>query len=192
MALLVKNLYCRACGSPLKAKEADLILFCPACRKTMEFLDSDVGEVVPHILAPKSENKDLVYLPFWRIDTDITVTRCDTVGGFLRITKKPMRGLCSFYVCAADLMPRRTAGWNLEFSRSMPKAEEIQDFRRVPHLPAVKNSKIAEKDAEFLFLKHEVDLSGTLQDIEYNFAVRGHELYYVPFIRRGDNLSPAV
>ncbi len=190
--MLVKNLFCRSCGSPLKAKEADLILFCPACGKTMEFLDTDVSQVVPHILEPKSESKDLVYLPFWGIDADIDVTHCDTVGGFLRITKKPMRGLCRFYVCAADLMPRRTAGWNLEFSRSMPKAAEIPDFQRTPHLPAVKNSRTAEKDAEFLFLKHEIDLSGTLQEIEYTFAVRGHELYYIPFIRRGDELTPAV
>ena len=59
-------------------------------------------------------------------------------------------------------------------------------------MPAVKTSRTAEKDAEFRFLKHEIDLSGILQEIEYTFAVRGHELYYIPFIRRGDELTPAV
>lgn len=192
MAMMVKNLKCSSCGAPLKAKETDLVLFCTACGKTMEFLDSDVGEVLPHILAPVRDDTDLVYLPFWGIDAAVDVTHEDTVGGFLRITKKPMRGACRFYVCAADLLPRKTAGWNLEFTRDFPQASEISDFRRIPHLPALKSSKTAEKDAEFLFLKHEIDLSGTLQELEYTFSILGHELYYIPFVRRGEDLSPAV
>ncbi|HJK05256.1 MAG TPA: hypothetical protein O0X65_04100, partial [Methanocorpusculum sp.] len=65
MAMMVKPLKCSSCGSLLKAKEADLVLFCSACGKTMEFLDSDVGEISFHILAPNREDKDLIYLPFW-------------------------------------------------------------------------------------------------------------------------------
>ena len=162
MAMIVKNLKCSSCGEPLKEKETDLVLFCTACGKTMEFLDSDVGEFLHHILVPASDDKDLVYLPFWEIDAEVDIKHEDTVGGFLLITKKPMRGACRFYVFAADLLPRKTDGWNLKFTRDLPQASEISDFMRFPHLPALKSSKTAEKDAEFLFLKHEIDLYGTL------------------------------
>ena len=59
-------------------------------------------------------------------------------------------------------------------------------------MPALMSSTNAEKEAEFLFLKREIDLAGTLQELEYPFSGVGHELYYIPFLRRGDDLTPAV
>lgn len=190
--MMVKNLKCTACGSPLKAKEADLVLICPSCGKPMEFIERDVDEVSLHILAPSSADKDLVYLPFWEIDADVVVSHRDSSGFGLPFGKKPMRDACRFYVCAADLTPKKTAGWNMEFTRAFPSASEVSNFRTVSHMPAVKSSKTAEKDAEFLFLKHEISLSGTLQELEYTFLVTGHALSYLPFIHHGDVFTPAV
>lgn len=58
MAMMVKNLKYTACGSLLKAREADMILICPSCGKPMEFLERDVNEVSLHILAPHSADKN--------------------------------------------------------------------------------------------------------------------------------------
>lgn len=188
MGMIVKNLICSSCGSPLKSKEADLILFCPHCESTMEFLDTDAGPVGLQILVSSALEKEVVYIPFWRVDADISVDRVESTGGFLERGTKPLRGAQRFYVCAAGGMKN---GWNMEFTRVPPAAEEVSGFGRSTRLAAVKTSGAAAKDAEFLFLKQEVAAAGTLQEIEYTFRVTGHEVVYIPFVRSGSGYAPA-
>ena len=206
MAMIVKNLMCSRCGSPLKSKETDLVLFCTHCGATMEFVDNDAEPVGLHILASSAVEREVVYIPFWRVDADISVDRVESTGGFPGFGMKPMRGPQRFYVCAAgevhvkDLggtqalraCTRLKDGWNVEFTRVPPAGEEIPDFGRSSRLEAVKTSRAAEKDAEFLFLKQEVAAVGTLQEIEYTFQVKGHEVVYVPFVRSGSGYTPAL
>lgn len=189
MALFVKNLVCSSCGSPLRSKEADLVLFCPHCGSTMEFVDVDAGPVGLHIFAASAAESAVVYVPFWRVDAHISVDRVESTGGFLGRGAQPLRGDQRFYVCAAGGVKD---SWNVEFTRAPPVAEEVSGFGRAARLAAVKTSGAAAKDAEFLFLKQEVAAAGTLQEIEYTFAVTGHEVVYVPFVRSGSGYTPAL
>lgn len=187
MAMLVKNLTCSNCGSPLKSKEADLVLFCSHCGSTMEFMDNDCGPVQLHILAPKAE-KDVIYVPFWQIDAEISVEKLDTTHGFLERGSEPLRGPQRFYVAAAETVAE---GWNGEFTRNPPITVERTDFGSFSHVAATKTSRAAEMDAEFLFLKQEVEAAGTLQDIEYTFRIVGHAVVYIPFVVSKNGYSPA-
>ena len=58
---------------------------------------------------------------------------------------------------------------------------EENDFGGIDKMPAIITHSDAAREAEFLFLAHELEKAGILQEISYRFNVLGYELLYMPF-----------
>ncbi|WOF15902.1 hypothetical protein F1737_03920 [Methanoplanus sp. FWC-SCC4] len=192
----LKTLKCTNCGNPLTSKEKDKIFVCSKCQNIMEFLDGDVKKVESTIARfNKSGNSEKVYMPFWVVNTDIKVNSEKIVGGrvmrFLKSEKK-MSGNQDLYVCAADISPDIVKGWNVEFTLRPPAIEEEDNFQGIPRVPAFIDNHGAKQHSEFMFLRHEAEISGTLQKIDYDFNINSYRIVYVPFYKNKNKYQVGI
>ena len=56
---------CPQCGAPVSLDEADRVLACPFCRTRLYLVTPDHFRY--HIPAPERRDKDMLYLPYWRL-----------------------------------------------------------------------------------------------------------------------------
>ncbi|WP_343089312.1 hypothetical protein [Methanocalculus natronophilus] len=185
--LRLKSLACTSCGASLSAKKRDLALACPKCEKIMEFDTGNLNDLVTRVAGFGTEKGgEKIYIPFWVVDADLNVTDKKVIGGRIgRFFKgqKQLSGQMKFWICAADIENDQRKEWNMEYTLKQPSFTEQNGFQRVDRLPVVMNREDAAQAAEFLFLRHEVEISGTLQSLTYDFTVHGKELIYLPFYK---------
>jgi len=192
----LKTLKCTNCGAPLTSKERDNIFVCSKCQNIMEFLDGDVKKVNSSIAGfKKPGSSEKVYMPFWVINVDIKVNKEKIVGGrimrFIKSEKK-MAGNQDLYVCAADISPDIVREWNVDFTLETPAIEEENGFLGIPRIAAAIDNNGAKQHSEFMFLRHEADISGTLQEIDYNFNINSYRIVYMPFYRNKNKYTPGI
>ncbi len=184
--MILKELKCPGCGAPLKAKVRDMLLDCSHCGKVLQFADGDVVPVEYLIAAPVQQypNAELLYVPFWVIRGELDVSREEISGGGIRrfiSGQKQMRGVRDFYVCAADMPEKDSRVWNMDLTLTQPEfpdcREHFQDGKKVV---TVMDRDTAAENAEFLFIRYETEIPGTLQKLEYTFHVQGCRILYIP------------
>lgn len=199
--MLLKPIKCPKCGSAITGKQRDLMLQCPAC-DTIYMFDRELCNVtdVPYMIAaPAKEGNGTetkVYVPFWVIHADLNVMHEDISGGAIRRSigdQKQLRGERDFYVCAADSVPEKISRiWNMDLTLGQPALTEQSGFRGALREVMTMDEASARSAAEFLFLRHETEIPGTLQRLEYNFTVRDTKVVYLPAFKSGNNFTPAV
>lgn len=183
--MLLKALKCPYCGAPLKSKVKDHMLLCTHCGKISLFTDSKIEEVDFRIVKPVKEQKDaLVYIPFWIVNATLDVSREKISGGGIRRAvqdKRQMRGTRDFYVCAADAVPEQYSRvWNMDMTLDQPEFELIQEFKNGKREVMTMEKEVAGNNAEFLFIRYETEIPGTLQELEYDFKVNSTKVLYLP------------
>jgi len=198
--MLLKPIKCEKCGSPITGKERDLMLQCPSCG-TIYYFDREkcsVCNVTYSIISPTKEGnlENLVYIPFWSIHAELDVHREEICGGAMRRALKEqreMRGERNFYVCAADAIPEGvTREWNMDLTLGQPKLQEKSGFNKTARIVMSMEKEAALSAAEFLFLRYETEIPGTLQELVYDFNVRDTKVVYLPAFRTKDSFTLAV
>lgn len=183
--MLLKALKCPYCGAPLKSKVKDHMLLCTHCGKISLFTDNKIEEVDFRIVKPVKEQKDaLVYIPFWIVNATLDVSREKISGGGIRRAvqdKRQMRGTRDFYVCAADAVPEQYSRvWNMDMTLDQPEFELMQEFKNGKREVMTMEKEVAGNNAEFLFIRYETEIPGTLQELEYDFKVNSTKVLYLP------------
>lgn len=176
------------------------MLQCPACGTIYHFDREKCGicSVAYSIISPAKEGKteDLIYIPFWSVRAQLDVYNEEISGGaFRRAVKdqRQMRGERDFYVCAAETIPEETTRiWNMDLTISQPNLAQRADFSGVPRIVMSMEKEAALSAAEFLFLRYETEIPGTLQELEYDFKVRDVKVVYLPAFRTGETFTLAV
>ena len=187
--MILKELTCPGCGAPLKAKVRDMLLDCGHCGNVLQFADGEVVPVAYMIAAPvqQQSNAELLYVPFWIIRAELDVSHEDISGGGIRrfiSGQKQMRGVRDFYVCAADMPERDSRVWNMDLTLTQPEFADAGVFRDGTKVVTVMDRDTAIENAEFLFLRYETELPGTLQELEYTFHVQGSRILFIPVWKR--------
>jgi len=185
--MLLKPLKCPKCGSPIKGKERDLMLQCPACGNIQFFnrKTKDTEQISYSIIAPAIEGKGtLTYIPFWTVHATLNVEKEEMVGGGIRRAisgQHKMRGERDFYVCASEYIPEEISRiWNMDLTIAQPQLHSQSDFQQVARIVMTMEESDAESAAEFLFLRYETELPGTLQELDYSFDVKSTSIIYIP------------
>ena len=199
--MLLKPIKCPKCGSPITGKQRDLMLQCPAC-DTIYLFDRELCGVrqVPYTIASPVKEGDgtatKVYIPFWVIHANLNVMYEDISGGAIRRAVKDerqMRGERDFYVCAADSVPEEVSRiWNMELTLNQPVITEQSGFKGAHREVMSMDEESARSAAEFLFLRHETEIPGTLQKLEYDFVIRDSRVVYLPAFKSGETYTPAL
>lgn len=198
--MLLKPIKCEKCGAPITGKERDLMLQCPACGTIYLFDQEKCGicNVAYSIISPAKEGKpeDLIYLPFWVVHAQLDVYNEDISGGGIRRAikdQRQMRGERDFYVCAAETIPEETTRiWNMDLTISQPALTPKSGFNGVSRIVMSMEKEAALSAAEFLFLRYETEIPGTLQKLEYDFKVREVKVVYLPAFKTGNGFTLAV
>lgn len=183
--MLLKELKCPGCGSPLKAKERDMMLQCSHCGKISLFTEGEIKSITFSIARPGKDDKgELIYVPFWIVNADLNVKSEKISGGKLSrfVTgQRQMRGNHDYYVCASDSIPEETSRkWNMDLSTNAPQYNPIDDFKDGKRIKMTMPENVAGENAEFLFLRYETEIPGVLQDLDYDFKVNSAKVLYLP------------
>lgn len=198
--MLLKPIKCEKCGAPITGKERDLMLQCPACG-TIYLFDKEkcgISNVAYSIISPAKEGKpeDLVYIPFWVVHAQLDVfDEKISGGGIRRVIKdqRQMRGERDFYVCAVETIPEDvTRIWNMDLTISQPALTPKSGFNGVSRIVMSMEKEAALSAAEFLFLRYETEIPGTLQKLKYDFKVREVKVVYLPAFKTGSGFTLAV
>lgn len=183
--MLLKELKCSGCGAPLKAKERDMMLKCSHCGKVSLFADGSIKDVALNIAGAKKEgNGELVYVPFWIVNADLNVKSEKISGGMIKRAikdQRQMRGTRDFYVCASKSVPEEFSRvWNMDLTLDQPEITPINDFKGGRREVMTMEKGIAGENAEFLFLRYETEIPGTLQKLDYDFKINSTKVLYLP------------
>ncbi len=189
MSIVLQPLKCLACGAPLKSKERDLMLICEHCGNLSLFADGKTSPVEFAIVKPTVEEKDpLWYVPFWVVNADVIVHREKISGGGISraVTgQKQMCGTRDFYICAADAVPEEYARvWNMELTINQPEFTTIPEFKNGSRMVMTMEKDTAGNNAEFIFLRYEAEIPGTLQELDYDFIVKSAKVLYLPAYKK--------
>lgn len=185
MSILLQQLKCPHCGAPIKSKTRDRILQCDHCDSLSLFEKGKMNPVTFSIAKPVKESTEkLIFVPFWIVDCNVDVHYENISGGGIRRMikgQKKMRGNQMIYICASSAIPEKfSRDWNMSLTLEKPSFEMTSDMRRGERMPMTMDEEIAGNNAEFIFLRYETDLAGTLQDLDYDFIVNSTEVVYLP------------
>ena len=197
MSLILQQLKCSACGAPLKSKERDRMLVCGHCGTLSLFAEGKMNAVGFSIAKPNTEGKDpVVYIPFWLVEAEVKVLHEKISGGGISrmVTgKKQMRGKQTFYICAADSIPEEFARvWNMELTLNPPEFSTIPEFKNGEKIVMTMEKETAESNAEFIFLRYETEIPGTLQELDYDFDVSATKVLYLPAFKKSSGYQLGV
>ena len=197
MSLILQQLKCSACGAPLKSKERDRMLICSHCGTLSLFAEGRTCPVDFSIAAPKTENTDpAVYIPFWVVEADVAVSHEKISGGGIsrKISGKDrMRGMQTFYICAADAVPEENSRvWNMELTIHQPELTLIPEFKNGERMVMTMDKETAVNNAEFIFLRYETEIPGTLQELDYDFRVKSTKVLYLPAYKKSSGYQLGV
>jgi len=190
MTMNAKPLRCIRCQAPITMKERDRVVECGSCHTHLHIEGGDLAPLTVSVTDfTRQEGLPRFFIPFWVIEADIRITeeqvRGARVSRFVR-GRDRMEGKQRFFICAADLPPGVAAWWNATLNGAKPPVSPGGGaIGTVPRIPARLPMADARNEAEFLFLRHELDASGTLQSIDYEFLVDGVTLAYLPFYQDG-------
>ena len=188
--MLLKELKCPGCGAPLKSKERDIMLKCNHCGRISLFADGKVSDVTYSIASSAKEHPgELIYVPFWIVNADLNVHKENIAGGKIsRFIKdqKQMRGTRDFYVCASTIPEEFARKWNMDLTLDQPILNLISDFKGGNRAVMKMEKGIAGENAEFLFLRYEAEIPGTLQKLDYDFRINSTKVLYLPAYKTSD------
>jgi len=195
--MLLRELKCPGCGAPIKAKARDMMLKCSHCDRISLYSKEKSSLVdVSYVIAGASKESKgvLVYVPFWVVNANLDVRRERISGGMIMRTvtgQKQMRGTRDFYVCAADEIPEKySRDWNMDLTLDQPELNPVSDFKGADRAKMTMDKDVAGENAEFLFLRYETEIPGTLQDLDYVFDINSTRVVYLPVWK--DNTSYTI
>jgi hypothetical protein len=188
-------LTCASCNATLSGARRNQVIVCKNCHNANEILKGEVYPVnVTYALSPRGSADEQVYIPFWVLSTEIEISNIRIIGGKI---KRFVKGEHSFdgkhqiWIPAGDLPEKVAENLGYRYSQNYPEYSEGKT-------PLIKDVAVscdhndAMQIAEYIFLKHEVKRSGTLQSIDYSITYSGYELVYLPFEKKEKKLVPLL
>ena len=185
---------CPACGELLDGETDSLILSCRNCDTSWEEAGGQFRSL-PWQRVP-SRQKDATYLPFWKIEVNVTGVVMESFGDFLRLTNQPLvvrpehdrMALC-FWVPAFKIRPQTflNLAKNITLTQKRLPPGEATMARglypvTLPRTEAVQALKIVLAEAAL----NKRDVLPLLPSL--SFHPQATELVYLPFIDNGHDL----
>ncbi|UCC93059.1 MAG: hypothetical protein JSW25_10450 [Thermoplasmata archaeon] len=196
MPIKLKGVKCPSCGTALEGKVADRVYLCD-CGVMHTRDDKEVRQVKYTIALPRDPNAPpsaVIYIPFWRLDSDVMIHYTKSEGGFFNklFGKDWKGGRVSIYVPALDWDPSTFKHWASTITSKPPNIHVGKDFGPFEREPVTMDEEEAKQMADFLILTFEAEKPGVLQQISYEVKVFDMALLYLPFDRSGKTFTPMV
>jgi hypothetical protein len=196
MPVKLVGVKCPSCGTALEGKVADRVYLCD-CGVLHTRTDEGPREVNYTIAQPKdpaTPPSALIYIPFWRLDSDVAIHYTRSEGGFFsKLFGKDWKGgRVSIYIPAVDWEPGTFKHWASTITSQPPNIVPIKEFGGFDREAVVIDETEAQQLADFLILTFEAEKPGVLQQISYEVKVFDMSLLYLPFDRSGRGFQPML
>lgn len=194
MPVYIAAVKCPSCGSPIEGITGDRVFLCQ-CGVLHTRDDLGTRELHHIIASPKSPTAppgSIVFVPFWRLDSQVTIHHQRSEGGWLhKIFGKDWRGgrMCIF-VPAMDWDPNTYKQMASTLTKSPPPIHPATSFGPYERWPVTIEEGEAAALADFMILTFEAEKPGVLQEISFDVRVLGSSLIYFPFDRSRGALKP--
>jgi hypothetical protein len=185
---------CPKCGRPITGIPGDRVFLCE-CGTLHTRDDEGKRPLSFDIAAHNARNPPpevVIYIPFWRLDSDVRIHYQRSKGGFFHklFGKDWKGGKVAIFVPAVDWQPSIYKEWASKITSNPPRYQRVQDFGPYQRMPLTIEEGEAKKLADFLILTFEAEKPGVLQEISYEVKVERATILYLPFNRTGGNLRP--
>jgi len=188
---------CPSCNSPIYMKQKDNLFYCEKCNVMhirdggVEKIDFEVGEFNP------SAQGEKVYVPFWRVYASFVIRSKTVEGGMTFKLAQWIKGGTDsgnmfIYMPASELDAANFKRLAIQLTTSNPRYKTRLNFGGFPRLPTVLSKKEAAEMADFVVVTMEGEQPGVLQTLDYTLTVNDTKMVYLPFIRSGQGLTPAL
>ncbi len=176
-------LKCKKCDSGLTVEVNDNVVYCASCGSGYEIVN---GEMLPLEInfakALLQGEGELVYKPFWLLDTYVKILSRDSSGGWISSLfggSNKTEGNVLFYVPAFWMTVDSTKNLGVNFTQKNPVASPQKYNVKMTGFSIGKDD--AKKLAEFIFLSMEAEKSDTMRNIQYDMQVNSCSVLGIPF-----------
>jgi hypothetical protein len=188
---------CPSCNSPLYMKQKDSVFYCDKCNvmhvrdKGVEKIDFEIGEF------NQTAQGERVFMPFWRVYANLVVRNKSVEGGTLFKIASFLKGDTNtgnifIYIPATDVDANTFKMLATSLTTSAPRYRTRLNFGGIARLPAAITKEAAAELADFVVVTIEAEQPGTLQRLDYQLTINDTKLVYLPFVRSGAGLAPAL
>ena len=185
---------CPSCGQGIEGRSGDRVFLCQ-CGVLHTRDDHGTRQLAYTIAAPRSPDAPIpsvVYIPFWQLDSHVTIHYERSEGGFFhKLFGKDWRGGRMFiFVPAVDWDPSTYKHWATMLTTSPPGIRPGSGFGPYSRWPVTVEEGEASQLADFMILTFEAEKPGVLQEISYEVRVLGSALLFLPFQQSGGGIQP--
>ena len=196
MPVRLTSVKCPSCGQALEGKVADRVFLCD-CGVLHTRDDEGTRELKYTIAMPRDPQPPpsaVIYIPFWRLDSDVAIHYTKSEGGFFsKLFGKDWKGgRVSIYVPGVEWDPNTFKHWASTLTSHPPNIRPAKDFGPYEREPVTMDEAEAKQMADFLILTFEAEKPGVLQQISYEVKVFDMALLYLPFDRAGGSFKPML
>ena len=80
----------------------------------------------------------------------------------------------------------------MNLTLDQPELNPVADFKGANRLRMTMDKDVAGENAEFLFLRYETEIPGTLQDLDYNFNINSTKVVFLPVWKTNSSYTIGV
>jgi len=188
---------CPSCNSPIYMKQVDRMFYCDRCNvlhsrdKGVEKIDFEIGEFAP------SAQGEKFFMPFWRVYASFVVRSKRSEGGtmfklFSWLKGGSDSGNMFIYIPAAEMDTASFRRLATQFTSSSPRYATRLNFGGMQRMPVAITKEEASELADFVVVTMEAEQPGVLQTLDYSLTVNDTKMVYLPFVRTGQGMMPAL
>ncbi len=188
---------CKSCDSGLTTEVNDNVVYCASCGNGWEIVDGGLVPIDINFAKPLIQGTgELIYKPFWLVDTYLKIISRDASGGWTTTlfgggSSNQTEGNVLFYVPAFWMTIESVKNLGGTFTTKNPVASPQKYNVKMTGFNF--NKEDAKKIAEFIFLSIEAEKSDTMRNIDYDMDVKSIRVLGIPFYKQANGkLKDAV
>ncbi|MBK9330841.1 MAG: hypothetical protein IPM96_00205 [Ignavibacteria bacterium] len=175
---------CKSCGSGLSVEVNDNIVYCTSCGNGFEEIDSEMKSIEINFAnaAFRSEG-ELIYKPFWLLNTSITILERKATGNFIKNlfggSGEFTGGDILFYIPAFYCKIESMEDLSKQFTLKNPVASPQKYNSKLTGFAYGKED--AAKLAEFILISLEAEKSDVIKSFRYEMKINSYSILGIPF-----------
>lgn len=180
----ITAIQCANCGSTLSVEVNDMITYCISCGSGFELVDGKLQPIEINFIAPiHSQPGELIYKPFWKLETSVNIIERYASEGFLKKlfsgNTPGAEGIVNFVIpafdCSIDSLKKLAMHYTFQAPGLSPQkfSVSLKGFSY--------GRKDARKLAEFILISFEAEKPDTIRSFKYELKFLNESILGVPF-----------
>ncbi|MBS1519324.1 MAG: hypothetical protein JSS91_14670 [Bacteroidetes bacterium] len=181
---ILEAVRCKNCGSGLTVEVNDNIVYCSSCGSGFEQIDGEMKDIEINFAAAAVRSEgELIYKPFWLLNTTINITEREASGNFIKNlfggSNDFTGGDILFYIPAFYCKIETMKNLSTKFTLKNPVASPQKYNSRLTGFAYGKED--AAKLAEFILISLEAEKSDVIKRFKYEIKINSYSILGIPF-----------